>query len=135
LEGLGFCWNIKDAAWDKMFAELVAYKEAHGHCNVVVASGPLGMWCSNVRQEALGFCWDHHRIRKLKKTVADLAKFKAEHGHCNVSGKNESFPQRIRTLKEKRETLPPDILAELNALGLCRDSAKEIRRKSKSLKH
>jgi Helicase associated domain len=50
----------------------VAYKEAHGHCNVPQSSGPLGTRCGNLRVsrkngtlspekiaqlDALGFCW------------------------------------------------------------------------------
>jgi hypothetical protein len=80
---------------------------------------------------ALGFCWDSLRIRKLKKTVADLAQFKAEHGHCNVPARNDSLGQRCRTLREIKENLPPDIIAELNVLGFCWDSPRDVRRKLK----
>ena len=31
---LGFVWNPRDAYFEKMFAALVEYKEAHGDCNV-----------------------------------------------------------------------------------------------------
>jgi Helicase associated domain len=53
LDALGFCWTprdtTRDAAWDKMYAELMAYKEAHGHCNVPQSIGSLGKWCNDVR--------------------------------------------------------------------------------------
>jgi hypothetical protein len=70
LDIINFCWGITAAAWDKKYAELVAYKEAHGHCNVPKESGSLGRWCHNQRQrrnslstervaqlDALGFRW------------------------------------------------------------------------------
>ena len=34
LEALGFDWDPFTTAWEKMFAELVGYKEVHGDCNV-----------------------------------------------------------------------------------------------------
>jgi superfamily II DNA or RNA helicase len=60
-------------SWDKMYAELMAYKEAHGCCNVPRSSSSLGTWCSTQRMrrkegyitseqiarlDAIGFCWD-----------------------------------------------------------------------------
>ena len=34
LDELGFAWDPLTAAWEEMFAALVAYKQQHGDCNV-----------------------------------------------------------------------------------------------------
>jgi hypothetical protein len=73
LEAIGFYWDVDAAVWEKMFAELVAYKKVHGHCNVPQHSGPLGNWCGNqrARKDMLsreqierlneeGFSWNPH---------------------------------------------------------------------------
>jgi hypothetical protein len=72
LEAIGFCWDLKTAAWEQKLAELLAYKKINGHCNVPQSKVPLGAWCGTQRQDrkkgrlsseriaqldALGFCW------------------------------------------------------------------------------
>lgn len=34
LDGLGFCWDAREANWEQRFAELVAIKQQRGHCDV-----------------------------------------------------------------------------------------------------
>ena len=55
LESIGFEWSVMIAAsatrWDSMFQELQSYKTEHGHCNIPTASGTLGCWVSNQRQQ------------------------------------------------------------------------------------
>ena len=34
LEKLDFVWNTHEATWEDSYAELVAFKKVHGHCNV-----------------------------------------------------------------------------------------------------
>jgi hypothetical protein len=36
LVSLGFVWNLRDAKWEAMFAELKRYKERFGDCNVPI---------------------------------------------------------------------------------------------------
>jgi predicted helicase len=83
-------------SWDKMYAELVAYKEAHGHCNVPQQSGSLGSWCANQRTrkerltqdqiiqlDAIDFCWDPFATA-WEKNYAALVAYKEANGHCNA---------------------------------------------------
>ena len=78
LENLGFVWDSNEAAWEKGFTQLVAYKATYGDCNVpvkfVTENGmKLGQWVDRQRQfykngklsadriqrlEALDFVWD-----------------------------------------------------------------------------
>ena len=66
LEALGFVWDPYVAKWEKMLAELAAFKDVHGHCNVPQRYQPnrqLGTWVSRQRQnQALTM----ERVRKLK---------------------------------------------------------------------
>jgi hypothetical protein len=39
-----------DAQWERMFQQLVKFKNEHGHTNVVQNSGELGMWVSTQRR-------------------------------------------------------------------------------------
>jgi superfamily II DNA or RNA helicase len=59
LDELGFIWNAgktktekSTKTWEESFAELIRFKEMHGHCNVprsYTASDSLALWVSNQR--------------------------------------------------------------------------------------
>jgi helicase associated protein len=53
LDALGFPWDAREARWENMFAELVAFKEANGHCDVP-AGRPLGVWCGCRASDGIG---------------------------------------------------------------------------------
>jgi len=79
LEELGFVWDTKEENWRKLFDELKAFKETHGHLRVSLSTHPaLYRWCdrqklqyvllkrgepSNLNQEryqmleGIGFTW------------------------------------------------------------------------------
>jgi hypothetical protein len=131
LEAEGFCWNLKAAAWDKMFVLLVAYREVHGHCNVPYDDGPLGKWvrtqrarCSiperRARLTAIGFCWDPFAALWNQK-IEELTAYGKVHGHCNVpaqSGPLGEWCSAVRT-KRRRNELSPEQIAQLDAIGFC----------------
>jgi len=98
----------KKKTFDERLAELAAFKEKHGHCNVPRTPSSdylsLSQWCNNVmvsyrkiqegkipnrplsqdqidRLKVLGFEWS--RNSTFEERLADLAAFKAKHGHCN----------------------------------------------------
>jgi hypothetical protein len=118
LEELGFVWEgsrgtSDDAKWEAQLARLVAYKAAHGDCNVPQgwAEDPrLATWVNHQRQlkrkldrgeysegmtaervarlTALGFAWEgtkaHPNEAKWEAQLARLAAHKVAHGDCNV---------------------------------------------------
>ena len=52
LDEIGFIWDRLEANWDEMFAALVEFKEAHGHCNVPnwwLKNPKLSKWVSHQR--------------------------------------------------------------------------------------
>jgi Helicase associated domain/Helicase conserved C-terminal domain len=131
LNSLGFCWNNREARWDKNYAELVAYKEAHGHCNVPVENSLLGSWCSVqrcskarltperiARLDALGFCWDVFGTA-WEKSYAELVAYKKANGDCDVPNDGSSLRVWIDNLRRRRKrgVLRPERIAQLDELG------------------
>ena len=88
-------------AWEKKYAELLVYKEEHGHCEVPWGYKPnpsLHHWvCANrmkykrgtlsldhtERLERVGFVWDRSQ-NYWEKTFQELLAYRQEHGHCKV---------------------------------------------------
>ena len=69
LEQLGFVWNSLAVAWEEMFAALVAYKQAHGDCNVPAQwkdNLKLGTWCSHQRNIYKSNKLSSARIKRLE---------------------------------------------------------------------
>jgi len=103
LDELGFVWDAHQEAFDRGFAELVAYVEANGDARVskrdVLPSGfRLGAWCQKRRLErkvrtlsaervaaldALGFVWDPFQER-FDRGLAELAAYVQAHGDAGV---------------------------------------------------
>lgn len=79
LAALGFTWSAADAAWDRMWRDLEAFRKREGHCNVPArweANVRLATWVTNQRHQhrigalpegrvrrlqGLGFSWAIHR--------------------------------------------------------------------------
>ena len=92
LEALGFVWDAKKSGWEKMFAQLVQYKNQHGHCNVKAECSenpPLGHWVSKQRRdkrtgllsedrqyrlETIGLPWEARGAKSERAIVADKKK-------------------------------------------------------------
>jgi hypothetical protein len=118
LEALGFDWETRkwsdDAGWEIWLAKLVAYKAAHGHCNVPgrwPEDPALGQWvrrqrwgkkkldrgepCEGMsaaraaRLTAVGFAWErpwnYSSGAGWEAQLARLVVYKAEHGDCSVT--------------------------------------------------
>ena len=61
LESIGFRWfSLYNEIWDERFQELKKYMETHGHCNVSIRHGSLGVWVNNQRR--------NHRLLKEGKS-------------------------------------------------------------------
>lgn len=99
LEGIGFVWSYNSSVWDTKFAELKAYKEKHGDCNVLGRS-ELGKWMHHQRGGYKKGALSKERIRKLngigfpwianvwdnawETKFIELQEYKEQHGDCNV---------------------------------------------------
>jgi hypothetical protein len=122
LAALGFAWSLSseqiskrmraastnESAWEEKLARLVAYKKAHGDCNVPYSwaeDPPLFNWvhlqqhnknkldrgepskgmtaARAAKLEALGFAW-HVQPLGWEAQLAKLKAYKAGHGDCDV---------------------------------------------------
>jgi hypothetical protein len=108
--------------WNKRFAELVAFKEVHGHCSVSNGSGPyhaLGLWVYSQRLKQKQLMDDGkecglglEQIRRLRsigfifqapptgqlpfdQRLQQLMEFKAKEGHCNVPQNCSGCPKGL----------------------------------------
>jgi len=149
LDQLGFVWNAgktktekSSKTWEESFAELIRFKEIHGHCNVPRSyseSEALALWVSNQRAkkkrgvllaerekslDTIGFSWNHKEEENSafwNQNYALLQDFKMVQGHCDVPAaypKNPSFGFWVmnqRNLKRKGQ-MPLEIEEKLNAI-------------------
>ena len=129
--------------WDERYGQLIAYKQAHGHCNVPQGwkgNPKLATWCNEQRTTfhrgslateriarlgQLGFVLDPQRSA-WEEMFAALASFRDTYGHCNVpiewkgNARLASWCVSQRT-QFKRKTLSPDRVGRLNPLGFVWD--------------
>ena len=91
--------------WEKLFGELVEWKEKNGNCDVPQRSGRLGSWVHYMRfyikqgklsQEQIdrlnqvGFTWNVTEDRWMAKYQA-LSKYKADHGNFDMVASNPIY--------------------------------------------
>ncbi|HRH95242.1 MAG TPA: helicase associated domain-containing protein [Prosthecobacter sp.] len=121
-----------EARWERRFAELLAFREQHGHCDVpacwrenpVLAdwvrtlrkSHQKGSLRSTVRQrlEAVGFTWQsgmRHLSAGWERRFAELKAFRQAHGHLHVSKGNQSTKLLGYWLTDQRVLMRNGILA------------------------
>jgi superfamily II DNA or RNA helicase len=139
LEELGFEWDSIEAEWQRMFADLKAYKEAHGDCRLAKRYKPnpkLVSWAATQRTfyfkqqlsaariknlEELGFAWDP-REAGWQHMFAALKAYRQEHGDCRVSRSYKASPQLAKWVKQQRadyseEQLSTERIKNLEEIG------------------
>ena len=142
LDDLGFVWDYLAAAWEEMFAELLAYKQTHGDCNVPFKRDPLlGQWCLTQRRyykdstlaparikrlEDIGFQWNPIEDA-WEQMFAALADYRKIHGDCNVPFEWRNNPSLARWCYTQRGSykkglLSPERIKRLEDLGFVWDS-------------
>jgi len=84
--------------WNRLFMDLVEYKEKNGHCDILTTSGSLGRWISTQRLLFRSNKLKEDRYEKLvgigfvfeprsdlwNTQFMELVKYKEENGHCNI---------------------------------------------------
>jgi len=123
LKQAGFIWHADDSKWEQKFRELLAFRQANGHCRVpkVYKSNPsLGTWVCSIRRryksglltpdymerlEQAGLVWDldgNHWEQKFRELIA----FRQANGHCLVPRECESNPALgnwVRTVRRSHK--------------------------------
>jgi hypothetical protein len=113
-------WNTSISWWEERYAELEAYKQVHGHCNVpqkYTETPGLGQWVHRQREEYLignlnferkskldqiGFVWNTS-ISCWELRYAELESYKQVHGHCNVPQRYPETPGLGQWVNRQRE--------------------------------
>jgi len=75
LDELVIVWNLHDEKWERMLAELVKYKNAHGNCDVPSGWPPnpkLAAWVSTQRHYIKTGTLPPHRRKRLKELGVPL---------------------------------------------------------------
>jgi len=145
LEALtGWVWDPHDSKWEAKFAELLAYKAAYGHVNVLTdPSNKLWVWVRKQRQSGvqgllsedrlkrlvdIGFDWDP-RASNWDEMFNELLAYKAQYGDVNVP---DEWPTPLGAwVGKQRNTkrtniLSPERLQKLNGIGFVWDSSESI---------
>lgn len=138
LDNVKFNWDPRDK-WNKMYSELLEFKNLSGHCNVPrgwQANPELSNWVNSQRQQYKAGQMDKEQIKKLEdigflwntrqniweERFSELFLFKANTGHCNVPDKWGESPklshwvgvQRRNYLKGK---MNHERITRLNKIG------------------
>ncbi len=111
LDEVNFTWQSRDVGtWEDRFAEVVAYKETYGHCDIPmrVAEYPkLGGFVNSMRSKRksgelskpriaklddIGFVWEL-RNSSWKDRYAELVEYRNLHGDCDVPNNCKGNPQ------------------------------------------
>jgi len=137
LDAIGFSWQPRNTAWQRMAVKLKSYKEEHGNCDVSNVSHPeRGAWVSTQRArrkrgalsegqlavlDALGVNWDPKNTR-WEQMFLQLKLYKEQFGDCNVHWNYGENPQLANWVSHQRRfqnrgILSSDRKARLDALG------------------
>jgi superfamily II DNA or RNA helicase len=137
LEEIGFQWEPIDAFWEEKHAELIKYKNDHGHCDVKIYHSEyssLYNWLNRQRKFFRSGKLSEERIKKLEdlgmvweladawlQSYEELLNYKNQHGHCNVPQTKKSaqlgaWVNQQRFLY-KKENLIQERVLKLDSIG------------------
>ena len=143
LFGIGFAWNLADAAWTEKYQELCAFIHRNGHCrldplNKDGTTNALSHWAVNQRYQRKLGALDHHREALLDSVNFDwdptrepdsdwydgfyvLDDFRTKYGHFDVPAVIRGI--RLRTWIERQRaawregSLSVERIAKLNSIN------------------
>lgn len=140
LNEVGFIWSMgRSKSFEERVAELKAYKEKHGHCNIVKQDmQKLYAWTQSIRKaygerlagktpsmeltddmiaelESIGFEWNLGRANLFAKNLEKLKEFKNQHGDCKVTNTDSSKLLYAWCLKLRKWKDSNDPLERLSA--------------------
>ncbi|MBF0164626.1 MAG: helicase associated domain-containing protein [Magnetococcales bacterium] len=148
LEGIGFVWDGRQAAWEARFLALTRFRAARNHCLVPArweTDPDLARWVEQQRRdyranqlnpeqiarlEALGFLWDSKAIF-WEEMYAALTDYRAHHGDCLVPEGAAELSQLAWWVAAQRKArlsgqLEAERVARLEAIGFVWDAQEVI---------
>jgi hypothetical protein len=124
--------------WNRLFMELVKYKEKNGHCNFPTTNGSFGRWIRLQRTlfrskelkadryaklAGIGFVFEDVKFtidnERWNVRFLELVKYKQKNGHCNCPRTNGSFAHWISTQRTlfRSKKLKEDRYEKLVGIG------------------
>jgi hypothetical protein len=138
-----------DENWNRLFIELVEYKQKNGHCNVpTTKNGTFGRWVSTQRRlfkskklkadrhdklVVIGFTFVYES-NIWNKHFMELVKYKEKNGHCNIPIKeNGSLGRWVSTQRTffKSNKLKEDRHEKLVGIGFAFEDVAALEFKGK----
>lgn len=139
LDRIGFTWDPYSAEWRGNYLLLKAFRQEHGHCDVVSNSKEfpkLGRWVKMQRAQRkrrrlahdrielldrLGFDWEA-RISTWDERFAELCEYKRQFGNTRVPAKWKESPELghwvvAQRARRRRKKIRPKHEARLNEIG------------------
>jgi superfamily II DNA or RNA helicase len=134
LEEIGFIWDTNEDLWDKMYMELLQFKDRYGSCLVPETYKSLRKWTIRQRElfrngtlsperekklESVGFLWNPFDD-SWNEMYEELVKYKEKHGHCIVTIKENEKLSRWVTFQRvtyKKGNLETSKKSSLDSLG------------------
>jgi hypothetical protein len=145
LNSLGFIWDVREAAWDEGFRNLISFKDREGHCRVPARYKEngfgLGRWSDlqrvnknkmsaewRRRLDEVGFVWSP-LAADWDEGFGYLKAFKKREGHCRVSAKYKEkngfrLGQWVRVQRINLNKMSGERRKRLDALGFIWDPFK-----------
>ncbi|MDL5034415.1 Helicase associated domain protein [Pelomonas sp. APW6] len=134
LDEIGVVWNpyADHTTFDKRVDELLAFKQKHGHANVLSSQPGLGVWLNLMRKkrrqgklsadqiarlDEIGVN-PHGSHRNFDQWTEELRSFKEEHGHANVPTSQPGLGPWLSCMRMARRQgkLSADQIARLDEL-------------------
>lgn len=140
LNEIGFIWNMgRSKSFQERLAELKAYKQKHGHCNVSKQDmQKLYTWTQAIRKaysektqgktpsmeltdemieslESIGFQWNLGRANWFEKNLEKLKEYKNKHGDCKVTNTDSAKFLYAWCLKLRKWKDSPNPLERLSS--------------------
>jgi len=130
LDEIGFTWKHRDRGmWEDRLAEVVSFKEKHGHCNIpmsITDPPKLGAFINATRVQRnkgtlsaeriakldeVGFVWQGQGTKigedgmneTWKIRFEELVQYKQLHGNCDVSQNRKGNPQLCNWIQQQRQ--------------------------------
>lgn len=109
LEDIGFVWDSHKATWDKMFQELLQYKEEHGNCDIpskYSANPCLATWVTRQRGQ-------HKQYLAGKQSHMTTERFLALDEIGFKWSARQTKPSKLRSGKRKAPERDPEPMKKL----------------------
>lgn len=133
LEKLNFVWDVHEWQWNQTYYELLEYKSTHGHTNVPMSQGALGLWVSNQRAHYSSYRQgkQSHMTQQRAEQLRDID-FEFHSGKKLQSAADEKWYLRfieLKRYKDAHSTFNVKRSANISLYNWCQHQKRSYRKK------